>query len=57
MSWVYDSGGKDRDDEKYKENYERIYKDVYDEDNLCVECRNPRPKGHKMDCSKNWRNL
>lgn len=56
MEYPYDSGGKHQDDEKYKENYDRIFSQNYDENGNCRECGLPRMKGHKLDCSKNWRN-
>jgi hypothetical protein len=56
MEYPYDSGGKHQDDKKFKENYDKIFSQNYDESGNCLECGMPRVQGHKMDCSKNWRN-
>jgi hypothetical protein len=52
MSWEYDSGGKHQDHGKYAESFKRIFKDEWP----CSECENSRAQGHKMSCSKHWRN-
>jgi len=52
MGWQYDSGGHKKDPKKYKENYDKIFSSEWP----CPECKNTRAQGHKMDCSKNWRN-
>ncbi len=53
MSWTYDSGGHHKDQGKYEESYKNIFKgSVWP----CPECNNKRSEGHKLDCSKNWRN-
>ena len=45
MSWEYNSGGKQKDQKKYAENYERIF------GKPCEEC-GMRGKQHKLSCSK-----
>lgn len=39
------------DDKKYAENYAKIFGTW-----PCEECGNKQIQGHKMSCSKNWRN-
>lgn len=48
-NWKYDSGGHKKDDQKYKENYAKIF------GKPCVECGLEKGQ-HKMDCTMNWRN-
>lgn len=52
MNHDYDSGGHKKDQGKYADSYKNIFKDVWP----CEECNNTRAQGHKMDCSKHWRN-
>lgn len=52
MSRGYDSGGHHKDDEKYKDNYDKIFKGKWP----CPECGMSRTQGHKLDCTHNWRN-
>jgi hypothetical protein len=49
---VYDSGGKQKDHKKYKENYDKIFGGKWP----CKECGNNQVQGHKLDCSNHWRN-
>lgn len=48
----YDSGGHHKDQEKYEENYGKIFDSKWP----CPECDNTRAQGHALSCSKNWRN-
>lgn len=48
MNWNYNSGGHHKDDKKYKENYDSIFKKP------CTECGEP-PGQHHKNCSLNWR--
>jgi hypothetical protein len=50
-SWQYDSGGHKKDQKKYAENYTKIFGTW-----PCEECGNKQTQGHKLSCSKNWRN-
>lgn len=52
MEYPYDSGGKHQDDKKFKENYDKVFNNTWP----CPECDNTRTQGHKLDCSKHWRN-
>lgn len=52
-NWQYDSGGHKKDPKKYAENYDKIFSS---KDWPCKECGNKQIQGHKMSCSKNWRN-
>ena len=51
-NWKYDSGGHKTDPKKYSDNYDKIFTSVWP----CKECGNKQSQGHKMSCSKNWRN-
>ena len=52
MSWEYDSGGHQKDQKKYSENFDKIFKAEWP----CPECKGTRIKGHNTDCSNHWRN-
>ena len=52
MAWHYDSGGKNKDPKKYREGYEKIFGGKWP----CEECGNKQSQGHKLDCSKHWKN-
>lgn len=48
----YDSGGHHPDQEKYAENFGKIFKNEWP----CPECGGSRVTGHESDCEKHWRN-
>jgi hypothetical protein len=51
-NWQYDSGGHEKDNQKYRENYEKIFGGQWP----CSECENKQSQGHKMSCSQHWKN-
>ena len=51
-NWKYDSGGKDKDPKKYRENYDKIFEAAWP----CPECGGQRSEGHKSNCSRHWKN-
>lgn len=54
MSWVYDSGGKTK--HQNKEKYEEGYQKIFTAEWPCPKCEGTRIKGHKDDCPNHWRN-
>jgi hypothetical protein len=52
MNWSYDSGGHHKDQKKFEENFKKIFGAQWP----CKECGNDSAKGHKKDCSQDWKN-